>query len=265
MVYALNPDIQALREIKVPQIRIPKLVGGPRLEAAFTSGFVVLLTVEKERKERFSVNVSRLKQLVQEVSKLGPEKFQDPSTRQAVISSLSNTSAILVGINQRITQRFGRPISTEVLSQLNAETQLLNATLSAKAASEARFDVVDQDKVLAIDKDVRRKGRAFSEVAAGAAADRYPTVEVSVKTLRDGRPVRGLRIYFVAVFLKEDEGEVKAFGLLTSDNLAAPAKTRIEEGYYCFWGAKDPAKAPVTNEQCQEIWNNPNVELTVIR
>jgi hypothetical protein len=95
VVYALNPNIQELRELKVPQIRIPRLAGGPKLEAAFEGGFVVLLTAEKEKKQQFSENVRSVKTLVQDVSRFGPEKFQVASTRDSTINSLNSTAAIL--------------------------------------------------------------------------------------------------------------------------------------------------------------------------
>ena len=61
----------------------------------------------------------------------------------------------------------------------------------------AQFNEADQVRISALEKDVRLKGRAFSEVAAGDAPDRYPEVKVIVKTLRAGSPILNLRIYYV--------------------------------------------------------------------
>lgn len=262
VVYALNPDIQELRELKVSQIRIPKLVGGPKLEAAFKSGFVVLLTAEKEKKQQFSDSVQRVKTLVQDVSKFGPERFQVASTRDSTINSLNSTATILAGINQRIMQRFGRPITGEALSQLNADAELLNEMLSAKVATGAQVNKADQDRISALEKDVKLKGRAFSEVAAGDAPDRYPEVKVIVKTLRAGSPILNLRIYYVPEASRGKESKVKSFGILSS-----PSNQELPEADYCFWAAIDPTTTPVTNEQCLEIRKNrqSEVQLTVIR
>lgn len=255
MVYVLNPEIEELREIKVPRIRIPKVTGGPQLAAAFTDGFVVLLTVDKEKKERFNTNVKRLAELV-EISKTKPETFPVVPTPDSVINSLSATSAILVGINQRLTQRFGRPISTEGLGQLNAQVELLNEILT-----KSKIGSCDAEKILAIEKDVKLKGRAFSEVAAGDAPDAPPDVLVTVKTLRAGNPVPNLRIYYVAEALKDNESEVHPFGVLSS-----PANKKLPEADYCFWASVDPQRSPVTNVLCLEIRRTalPEVQLTVL-
>ena len=260
VVYILNPEVSELRQLKVSNIRIPKVVGGTKLDAAFTRGFLVFLTVDKEKKAQFNDSVQKLRKLAQDVAKFGPNQFQDASARDAVLDSLNSTTTILGGINQRIAQRFGRPITTEVLSQLNAETESLDRLLTSKVASKSRIDKSDQDKILAIQKDVRLKGRAFAEVAAGEAPDRYPEVKVIVKTLRDGNPVPNLRIYYVPEALKNEDSEAHPFGVLTY-----PPHKELPEADYCFWAAKDPDRTPITNQLCLEIRRNQfEVQLTVI-
>jgi len=261
LVYVINPDVRALREIKVSQIRIPKIVGGPQLEAAFTEGFVVLLTVEREKKELFNAKVLRLKQLVESVSNFGPEKFQDMSVHDVTIASLKTTSGILGGINQRVSQRFGRPISSEGLSQLIADVDLLSATLTNKTEATAKILKADEGKILSIEKDVRIKGRAFSEVAAGDAPDAPPDVLVIVKTLKAGNQVPNLRIYYVPEALKDNNDDVRPFGVLSS-----PSNKKIPEADYCFWAAIDPSHTPVTNVLCLEIRQAApsDIQLTVI-
>mgnify|MGYP003694098901 CR=1 FL=1 len=71
-------------------------------------------------------NVQRVKTLVQDVSRFGPEKFHS-SINPRLHNQLpeQHCSDSHVGINQRIMQRFGRPITGEALSQLNADAELL--------------------------------------------------------------------------------------------------------------------------------------------
>lgn len=260
VVYKLNPDVERLREITILRIAIPKVIGGPKLEAALASGFVVLLTVEKEKKERFNNSVQKVKSLVQEVSKLPTEKFQD-SSRDAIVNSLKSTSAILSGMNQRIVQRFGRPISTEGLNQLLAEVEMLNAMLTSKTKAGATMVKSDQNRISTIEKDVRIKGKAFSEVAAGDAPDEPPGVVVIVKTLRAGSQIPNLRVYYVPEALRGDSDEEQRFGILSS-----PTNKKIPEADYCFWASVDPARTPVTNVLCLEVRKGASaVELTVVR
>src|SRR5262249_17751628 len=162
VIYALNPQIEKLRELNASEIRIPRLEGGPKLDAAFKSGYFVWLTVSKERKKQFSESVQKFKKLAQDVSSFEPDKFLDPGNRQSTVDSLNTISRVLADIDKRIVQRFGRPISAEALSQIHAEVELLNRMLIAKGAPGAQIDKSNQAQVAVIEKDIRVKSKAFS-------------------------------------------------------------------------------------------------------
>jgi hypothetical protein len=262
VVYALNPQIQRLNDLCVTQLRIPVVQGGAKLAAAFGDGFMVFLTIDKDLKDQFGSNVKQLTQLTQTVSTFGVEKFQSQADRQSAVTSLQSISDTLNRINDRLVQRFGRPISTEALSQLNAETTLLNRMLSSKASPGALITKAEQDQIAAVEKDITIKKRAYTEVAAGGAPERWPDVHVTVKTLREGREVPGVRIYYAPEALKGQDTEIQPFGALSS-----PTNKTLPTAYYCFWGAKDPSKTAVTNEVCIDMGINKQeeVQLTIIR
>jgi hypothetical protein len=262
VVYALNPQVQALSDLTATQLRLPVVQGGAKLAAAFNNGFTVFLTVDKELKERFDANVKKLSALVQTVSTFRTEKFQSEASRNETVTSLRNISETLNRINDRLIQRYGRPISTEALGQLNAEVALLNRMLGDKASPGALISKVDQDRINAVKQDLDVKKRAYIEVAAGGAPDRWPDVTITVKTLKGGREIAGLRIYYAPIALKDEDSEIHPFGTLSS-----PTSKTLSTAYYCFWGAKDPTKEAVTNEVCLDIGasKEENVDLTVIR
>jgi hypothetical protein len=261
IVYALNPQIQQLSNLTVSQLRVPVVQGGAGLKADFGSGFMVFLTVDKELKDRFVANVKELTIATQSVSSFGPERFQSPADKESIVTSLKSISDTLNRIDDRIIQRFGRPIPTEALSQLNADVELLNRMLISKVSSEAKINKKEQDQIAAVERDISVKRRAFTEVAAGGAPERWPEVKVIVKTLKGSSEVPSLRIYYVPEALKEQSSEVHSFGVLSS-----PSTQSIPEADYCFWAAKDPDKSAVTNEQCVEIRINKQaeVQLTVV-
>jgi hypothetical protein len=262
VVYALNPQIQKLSNLNVLQIRIPVVKGGRNLTAIFRRGFRVFLTVDKELKDRFIANVRGLSRLNQTVSTFGDEKFQNLEVKQSVIISLQNISDVLSHINDRLIQRFGRPIPTEALNQLNAEVELLNKSLSGKGLPGARISKEEQNQIATIEKDIAIKKRAYIETASFGPPDRWPEVTVIVKTIRGGREVPSLRIYYVPEALKGQDSEIRSFGILSS-----PSNQSLPEADYCFWAAKDPDKTAVTIEQCIEVRTNrqAEVQLTVIR
>jgi len=262
VVYALNPQLKRLTDLNVSQIRIPLVQGGPNLAGAFESGFTIFLTLDKDLKDRFGAQVQELTRLTQAVSTFRPERFASPAAKQSVVTSLQGISDALRRINDRLVQRFGRPIPTEALSQLNAEVLLLNGVLASKAASETRINKNEQAQISAVERDIAVKKSAYTEVAAGGAPERWPEVKVTVKTLRGTSEVPSLRIYYVPEALKGQDSETHSFGVLSS-----PSSQSLPEADYCFWAARDPGKTAVTNEQCLEIRTNKQgeVQLTVIR
>jgi hypothetical protein len=263
IVYVLNPEIQDLRKLAVAQIKIPKVVHGAKLNLMFAQHFQVWLTVEKEKKQQFNDSVQKLLSLIETTSNFGTGKFESLEKREEFLRALKNSSEILEGIAEQVRERYGRTIPKVVLTELGSETQLLIGVLTAKAASTAKFDQRDFDKVKEVETDLKRKARIFKEVAAaGDPPTQYDSVEVSVKALQAGRLIPNLRIYFVPKFSRDPEGSL---GMLTTEKPDAPAKGRIYEGDYCFWAAKDPAKTPVTNEHCEALYLNYNIELTVIK
>jgi len=263
LVYSLNPETQDLRNLALARIRIPKVEHGAKLEVIFAQGFQVWLTVEKERKQKFRDSVQKMTTLIETVQKFGVDKFQNQAARDEFVNSLNRSSEILGGIAEQLRERYGRPIPNIVLTELYSETQLLVTVINAKATTTTKFDQRDQNAVKDVETDLIRKSRAFTEVAAaGDPSTQYTRVEVSVKTLQAGRPIPALRIWFAPKFSRD---AVDSFGALTTDRLESPAKATVYEGEYCFWAAKDPDKIPVTNELCQKLWLNRNVELSVIK
>jgi hypothetical protein len=262
VVYTLNPDLKDLRKLAVAQIRIPKVTRGPKLDAMFAQGFQVTFTVEKEKKQQFNDNAQKLATLRESISQLKADKFESQIIRDEFINRLNRSSQILEDIAEQVREKDGRPIPRIVLIELNGEAQFLVQLLAVKAEGNAKFDQEDLKKIKDLEIDLERKSRAFVEVAAaGDPSTQYPTVDVFVKTVQQsGGLVRGLRVWYAPKLAKQD---LHSFGLLTTDKENSPVQEKIFEGDYCFWAAKDPGQTPVTNEQCQKLYLNNKVELTV--
>jgi len=265
VVYALNPEVKKLSEPTVQQIVIPRIQNDESLQPFFNKGFFVYLTIYKEEKEKFTASVRDFRSLAATTLGFAPARFPDQASQAATFKSLTATQALLNGMNKRILQRFGPPITRSALNQLNGDLELLNEVLNKKVSSAERFDQTEQELVLAIEKDVRIKGRMFAETAAGQAPDAWDgLVSVSVQTLNHGQQeVTGLRIYFVPEAQKSRRNKWQPFGKLT------PTNEKLEEADYYFWATRDsdPTHAPITNEVLKEIRKDKGsqIQLTVIR
>jgi hypothetical protein len=261
VVYALNPGIKKLNQANITELRIPKVQGGQSLQQLFNQGALVFLTVDKELKKQFSEEVKKLNNLTQKVKGLEDQKFSDTNTRTSILNTLNSVSSALKGINTRIIQRTGRFVPTEVIKQLNAQTQLLNININAAISSEKKIGKEELEQINNVEEDVKIKVKTFTIVASGEPPERYPEVTVSVKTLKQGKEIPSLRIYYVPKALRNKPQEAGAFGELSS-----PSNQKLPEANYCFWGARDPSRAAVTNVHCQPILDGQGiirVQLTV--
>lgn len=248
VVYALNPDIKKLSQLEVTQIKVPSIQRGETLKQLFADGFQVLLTSDKGLKKQFSDEVTRLNRFAKPVSSLEANKFFDSGAKAQMQNEFNSISSILRGINTRIVQRAGRHIPTEVLEQLVVELQSLNSNIGSAFSSKSGISRVELDQTMAVKKDLEIKVKAFTETAAGTAPDRWPEMEVMVRTLRQGQEIPNLRIYYVSEANKEKPEKARSFGILSS-----PSIRRLPEADYCFWAAIDPNRIAVSNIQCEKI------------
>ena len=266
LVYALNPDMRSLSNIGDERLRIPTLRGSPELRRELAAGYIVLLTIDWKYKQQFKERVRTLNRLILRMSGAQPAPLQDVPDKQSDFASLKLVSDRLTKIDERIQQRYGRAVPTEVVMQLSDETELLNQVLAAN--SDQGIGSAEKASIDAVQKDVLLKTKAFTEVAAGEAPSRWPEADVLVKTLKDGREIPYLRIYYIPEALCDGESraersecdlkvdESRGFNLLT-----LPHRQKLPEADYCFWASQDPSHQRVTNVHCAEVRATQPVEI----
>jgi hypothetical protein len=258
VVYQLNPSVTTLSDLNLSQIRLPIVRGGPELVTLFGAGYIVALTVDSTTKAAFSQNVERLNGFVQDSSRLSAARFEDPSKASAAVVSLRLISDRLNRINERVVQRYGRAIPSEVLRQLNGDARHLGDVL----VSQQQIGPDGYAFIEAVRKDVEVKAQPFVEAAAGEAPSRWPEVSVKVTTVRGNHEISGLRILYVPEALSRYRDEFRSFGALTS-----PTKQVLPEADYCFWAIHDLDKneKPISKTLCREIRKEQDneVQLTV--
>jgi hypothetical protein len=265
VVYALNPDLQSLSPLPAEmELKLPMAQGGDTLQAALRQDYLVALTVDQKLKRDFSENVKKLATLTDRVTRLNVIRFTSAGARTESFQALRNINDTLAFMSQLLARRNGRPITNEALSQLNAQMELLSALLELFLSSGRKLQAAEEQSIRAVAEDVAIKKRAFVQVAAGEPPARYPEVKVEVKTLKEGKDVPDLRVYYVPKNLKVDRTYWRSF-----DRKSSPADRWLPEAAYYVWAARDPDPTPVTNEHLLEALKNAEgkivVELTVIK
>lgn len=241
------------------ELRLPAVHGGQELERMFSNGYIVLLTLDVNVKRSFSKSVERLNVLVQDPSHLDGSRFANSgSALHDSIQSIKLIADRLNRINERVTQRYGRAIPTEVLRQLDGESRRLSDILSSKD----KIGTVELGFIQIFQKDVDLKSRPFVEAAAGEAPARWPEAIVKVSTLRARHEVPGLRILYVPEALQHYPEEFRSFGKLSS-----PSNETLPEADYCFWAIRDLDKkqTALSDVRCREVRTEKDneVQLTV--
>src|SRR5215470_5540191 len=143
-VYALNPGIKKLSEPIDHPILIPTIQNDRSLQPFFQRGFFVFVTIYKEEKEKFTASVKQFQSLAATTLHFAPDRFPDQASQTAIFNSLTTTQALFAGINKRIVQRFGPPITRSALNQLNGDLELANDVLGKKVSTVERFDQAEQ-------------------------------------------------------------------------------------------------------------------------
>src|SRR5687768_3915552 len=83
LVYDLNPTLEKADPLPAGlSLTLPKVSGGAQLRERLQSGYIVMLTVDKDIKEQFDSNVRAITDLSAKFGSLEPERFTDVSKRK---------------------------------------------------------------------------------------------------------------------------------------------------------------------------------------
>jgi hypothetical protein len=249
LVYALNPYVTDLEKlIEASEIRLPRIVAVDPLRAMLDGDTIVLVTVDMEAKDAFAQNVKTLIAATDELRQKGDAAFANAEIRKAIEPVIDLTADRLGKIATRVRQRSGRPLPADILGYLGSEAELLRQTITDATASKTPIGKKQQELIGEISEDVEVAATTFSVTAAGEAPDRWPKARVTAHTLKDSKEAGGYRIYFVPKPLLKNEARFQSF-----NGLSSPAAGFVGEGQFCFWGAQDPWKKPLTNIHCTKI------------
>ncbi|MEA3211256.1 MAG: hypothetical protein QOE70_4313 [Chthoniobacter sp.] len=223
LVYELNPDLETLRPLpRNVRLVLPRVEGGTRES-------LVTIALDRRLKAELEREIAALPDLK---SINGPA---DADLREIYDFLKYLRTIVANGI---------LPVSRETLEQIKAEAALLRRILE-KPADLAN----EQAKITAIRNDFEVRRSAFAESRGPEPPTRWLDARVVVRTLRDGKELPNLQIYYVPEALfGQKEAVVGQFRQLSS-----PAQEFLPEANYRLWAGQPDNPAPLSNAKPVEV------------
>jgi hypothetical protein len=242
LVYELNPQVQSLKSLKAgTTLLLPLLQPGPKLSAELEAGFKVALTVDPDVKDTLGRNTQVLTTIFPVNATLTPSKVANGVSVESSGQAARYVVNRLEFFRRSIIRRNGRPVTRETLEQLIGDAETMTALLTPVMKGERRLTADDARQIVSIQKDIKIKETHFVQVAAGEPPDAWPKVKIVVRTIKQGKPVSGLRVYYVPEALKTRADQVRPF-----DTLSSPCERKMPEADYIIWASKDNNSKPIS-------------------
>jgi hypothetical protein len=234
LIYDLNPALTSTSLIKEgDQLILPGIERGD-VRPTLPNGQLVALTVDARLKTELLNRVEALDNTITAISDLGVDRFNDANQRSSIVRSLKDVSdsfAVFAGvIKEKVV-----PVNSEVVSQVDAEAELLKHTLDQFVQTQGKPKPEDLDTINLIDEDLKVKRRNLTDVRGpNEPPARWPLGVVIVKTLgQDGREIPNLEIYYVPEALQTDVPSIKTFNRRSS-----PSQQSLPEANYVIWAGR---------------------------
>ena len=259
IVYQLNPAIKTLTPLPAGStLTLPKVSGGATLRQALAKGELVVVSANDQLKRDVRTAATDLADTAVAVSRLAPDRFE-ASGRDATARSL-NAIADRLDIIRKIIMNGNVSLDRPLLQQILEQADLVRTRMRAFPASAEKLSAADQQRIKLVEEDLELKAGIFEETRGGEAAQKAALgVRVVVNTLKNGNPVKNLRICYVPAALFDKEPST--FGKVSS-----PADEMIPIGNYRIWAdaACTPAPADSATFQIRKEADKPEKTIDLL-
>jgi hypothetical protein len=258
VVYDLNPGISDLSSL-APQtiIRLPEVIGGPRLKNLLQSGDLVQLTVDPDTHRQLNQSVEALQSFVPLINQLSSL----PQTQSELKSSLQ----WYLDIEKRFKRRTDPPLRQATLVQMLDEAEVLRSMLQGAREQQRQITSEEQQQIAAIYDDMKAEMVQYGQTLAGVApkGQAYFAVTVNIKG-DDSKKTADLRVYYTYNGLFRplpSQPPVTSFGF---PNLGSGQTENLLHKNYQIWAAKDgDSNHPLTPPYLLRIDNTAKAPLNV--
>lgn len=259
LLYQLNPEVKDLK--KLPGDLTVPVAKGSGAEAAIKAGGLIATVYDKPVKEEFVRRAAAATDRAEAFAKLEAGQFSSPQER-VEITNLVTKTAEGFDVFRLVVKGKTRPLSPDLVRQLEGEAAVFNDILTRAAKSSDPVPATDKEALQQISKSMTLRRRGLNEVMGSAdLPPRWPEVRVKVKTVDAGGVEKGhYQVYAVAEALHGKPEYTSAF-----DTLSSPTERSLPEAYYFVWAVdpKGPPKNELGRKKVEAVRRNGKDEITV--
>jgi len=238
ILYRINADIDE-KVIKTNTLLTIPAIVKPR------ENCLVVLTLDKGIKQDFLKTLKLLDKHVEQISNVQIGQFGSITEKEQFTQSIKSITKSMDFFGEAINRQT-RPLSSEMLRQMNDEAKLMNLVLNNTVNNKQGFGASDMEAVDLVLKNMNIRMQSLNEKKGpGGLHSRWPEVRVTVKTIdtNRGMEVHNLQIYYVpkALWPYRKDCE-KSF-----DKVTSPSDRDLPEADYYIWAGKksDPTKESI--------------------
>ena len=241
LFYDLNPSIIKAGTITAgTKIVLPKLNGGPQLQAKLSNGYFAMITVDRALKDALKSSAKAVEDSLPAFVALEDARFETTSERSNTINFVREISTWLQHVRQTLGQRTAPPLRHETLFQLNAEAGQVKALVQKAIAPEGKLSAEDQDQIKLIREDVRFEIGRWDNVMSGELPEGEPKFKVTITISgNDSNLISTLRVYYVVSGAFRNPPNNPPVISRPFDGLGSGSSKDLTIKNYKIWAARD--------------------------
>lgn len=197
ILYDLNPTLTKTDSLPAGlSLTLPQITGGAQLKQKLDSGYIVMLTVDRQIKDDVRSNAAAIEKLAADFALLPPTRFADPARSQITIDAVKQLAIWFTHMQRTFAQRRARPLRRETLVTIQDEAERLRALL--EQAQTGQVSDADATQIRSIQRDIKVEIERWDNVMAGELPAGEPQFKVIV-LIRGNNPdlINKLRVYYV--------------------------------------------------------------------
>jgi hypothetical protein len=249
LVYDLNPSLQQIDPLPAGlNLELPKVIGGDELQDKLRNGYLVMLVLDGDLREKLARNVDDLQELSRRFAGLAAERFPTSFASKEMMTHIEALSGWFAYIRKTYLQRTGPPLRRQTLEGILDEAQALTSILTAILDTQGKVTPSDIDQVGVIYRDIQLQMKKYDNVMAGEppAADSQYKVIVTIRGGDAGSAA--LQVYYAweGLFRKPPREPLQSHAF---DGIGSGSSAVLTIADYVIWAGRPGHPFPPLTDQ----------------
>jgi len=250
LVYDLNPSLSHVDPVPIGlTLVLPKISGGDKLEAMFSQGYRVMLTVDQALRQEIAQSASDLQDLSGPFESLPADRFASSASQEAMGSNIRALAGWLAYMQKTFLQRTGPPLRRQTLAGMRDEALAIDSLVRGIVVGQQQVTSGDQEQVNAIYKDIQSQIKKYDNVMAGEppAGERQYKIVVTING-GDAKLLPSLQVYWTYQGLFRKPPREPLFSQ-PFDGVGSGSSVSLTSADYVIWAGRPGHPFPPITDQ----------------